>query len=452
MVTHQPTVDIARRQPPVKISAQNAVFQTRKPQDPSSQANKILPASLTIPRSPATRPRTLPTHAQEASQASQPKTSPRSLKRNTAKPGRIQPGLLTESQRRSTWPSKRLPKSLVSADPQPRPRKLIDTGSVNTMPATTIPAEIPGAAPTASTIEMIDFVDEINPNSSTVQLPRSPSATLRSEILFMGRGNGSAQLTDSLEVDPFNFEMGIRINAQRQMGVDAINLTYSGIQEWNDVGRTTSATGSLNIDPVGLGMPSGSLTPFTDANFQEHYHHGNLHTLELNKVTWGWDVLNLFWGFRFTHYEEELSFFSSRSDGQTGLLDLDYENNLFGPQIGGEVFYDTGRLLSFGIKTKLGLLGNAFESTTQLYSNGARHLNNGDSDFQLNVMAELGVFGRLRIGPQAFLRCGYEMWYNSSVVGIDDNLPAILTPDYGKRMLDSDLFIHGGTLGLELLW
>ena len=191
---------------------------------------------------------------------------------------------------------------------------------------------------------------------------------------------------------------------------------------------------------------------FGGATFQQQYHHGNMHTLELNHVTWGWDVLNLFWGYRYTHYEEEFDFFSSRADGQQGLLALDHENHIFGPQIGGEMFYDIGTRLSVGLKGKLGLMANAQENETLLISNGATVINNTDSDVEFNFMGELSGFFRYQVTPRGYIRGGYEVWYNSAVTGVSGNIPATITPTMGAGVVDDDLIMHGATLGFEIIW
>lgn len=281
--------------------------------------------------------------------------------------------------------------------------------------------------------------------------PRSPFAVLRGEALYIRRENGSVRLSDAVRVDPFDYDLGIRINAQRLFGVDGRSLTYTGLQEWNDVARPTSG-GSLGIVATGSGLPAGTLTPFTGAHFQQHYHRANIHSLEWNNVTWGWDVLNVFWGLRFTRYEEQFQFFSARPDGQQGLLSMGFQNYIFGPQVGAEVLYDIGGIFSTGFKVKLGATANAMNRKTHLISNGIRRMNESDSDVDFNFVTELGIFSRMRLGRRAFLRGGYDVWYNSSVYGTRENIPSVITPTFGRNSANDDMFIHGATAGLEIWW
>jgi len=284
-------------------------------------------------------------------------------------------------------------------------------------------------------------------------VPQSPSLVLKGEALFMKADSNSARLSNAFGVDPFDYDLGIRITGQRIFGAEGLSISYAGIQEWNDVARATSAGGGLNFAPVaGSGLGVSALAPFNDATFQQQYHHGNYHTLELNKVTWGWDVLNVFVGIRYTHYEEELDFFSSRADGQQGLLAIDLENHIFGPQVGGELFYDIGGRLSTGVKGKLGLMATALDRETQLISNGTDIINNTDSDVNFNFMAEFGGFVRWQVLPRGYIRGGYELWYNSAVYGVDDNIPGSLTSTYGTTSVKDGLLIHGATLGFEFNW
>lgn len=284
-------------------------------------------------------------------------------------------------------------------------------------------------------------------------VPQSPSLVLKGEALFMKADSNSVRLSNAFGVDPFDYDLGIRITGQRIFGAEGLSISYAGIQEWNDIARATSAGGGLNFAPVaGSGLGVSALAPFNGATFQQQYHHGNYHTLELNKVTWGWDVLNVFVGIRYTHYEEELDFFSSRADGQQGLLAIDLENHIFGPQVGGELFYDIGGRLSTGVKGKLGLMATALDRETQLISNGTDIINNTDSDVNFNFMAEFGGFVRWQVLPRGYIRGGYELWYNSAVYGVDDNIPGSLTSTYGTTSVKDGLLIHGATLGFEFNW
>lgn len=290
-------------------------------------------------------------------------------------------------------------------------------------------------------------------NSATPILPGSPIALLKADALFITREGGSVTWTNTFGVDPFDFEMGLRLTAQRVRGADGLSITYTGLQEWNGVRRVNSPTNSLNVRSVtGGGLSATALAPFQTANFQQQYHNGSFHSIEVNRVTWGWDVLNLFTGIRYSHYQEEFDFFSSRADGQQGRLLLDMENHMFGPQVGGEIFYDIGGPISTGVTGKLGLMANALDGQTQLISNGLNAINVNDSDVTMNIMAEFEAFFRYQIRPQGFVRAGYSLWYNSAVYSVNDNLPAVITPAYGTNTLDDDLFIHGLSIGLEFVW
>lgn len=285
-------------------------------------------------------------------------------------------------------------------------------------------------------------------------VPSSPSLVLMGEALFMTAESRSVTVADSFGLDAFDYDMGIRITGQRVFGAEGLSISYAGIQEWNDSFNTPlSPGGGLNFTPVaGTGLGATALAPFKDAVFQQQYHNGNYHTLELNKVTWGWDVLNIFLGVRYTHYEEEFDFFSARADGQQGLLALDLENHIFGPQVGGELFYDIGGRVSTGVKGKLGLMATALERETRLISNGTSIINNTDSDVNFNFMAEFGGFVRWQVLPRGYIRGGYELWYNSSVFGADANIPGSITSNYGTTSVDDDLLIHGATIGFEFNW
>lgn len=283
--------------------------------------------------------------------------------------------------------------------------------------------------------------------------PRSPFAVFRAEAIYMTQSSNSVRFSDAFRMDPFDYEGGIRINAQRIFGVEGRSLTYTGLQEWNETVRANAGDDSLGIVFFNGGLATGSLAPFTNANFQQQYHKGSLHTIEWNTVTWGWDVLNLYWGLRASQYKEEFDFFSSTSDGQQGRLMMDFRNLIIGPQVGGEVYYDIGKIVSTGVKVKLGATANLLDRDTVLFSNGNRLIDNNDGDGKFNWLAELGLFARLRLGQRCFIRGGYDFQYNSDIYRVSENLPFNgINGNYGLNSISDSQVIHGATLGLEVLW
>ena len=97
-------------------------------------------------------------------------------------------------------------------------------------------------------------------------------------------------------------------------------------------------------------------------------------------------------------------------------------------------------------------MATALERETRLISNGTNIVNNTDSDVNFNFMAEFGGFVRWQVLPRGYIRGGYELWYNSSVFGVDENIPGSITSNFGTTSVDDDLLIHGATIGFEFNW
>ena len=66
------------------------------------------------------------------------------------------------------------------------------------------------------------------------------------------------------------------------------------------------------------------------------------HSLEFNRVTYGWDVIKSFGGFRIIYLDDDYQTTTTNIFGETGDFELAAINNLFGVHIGGEIFYDIG--------------------------------------------------------------------------------------------------------------
>ena len=328
-------------------------------------------------------------------------------------------------------------------DPLPSPAEGADNGSGPLVP---LPLEEFDNNEFEYELEGFSYYSITQPNdfvgNNQSSFPRSPGgvASVRTVAFALGQG-----FTDNLGVDPFDYEFGIEVDLQNLIAGSGSEFTYTGVNEWT--GFVNSNSGSL-----GIVNANGNIAAFQNAIFQQKVHRASLHSLEWNQVSWAWDVLNLYWGARFVRYEDKLEFFSARADGQQGLMDLDFENYLIGPQIGGELLNDTGRWFSSGINFKLGAGANILSRESTIIANGNRLFDNRSNEIKFNFSGEIGVFGRLRVGKNSFVRTGLEVWYNNSIFQTQQNIPGFVDATFGRVSVDDQLLIHGGSLGFEMYW
>lgn len=221
-------------------------------------------------------------------------------------------------------------------------------------------------------------------------------------------------------------------------------------------------------------FPTRGLNNFDVSNFNgnniEHIqsHRFDYADLELNRVTWGWDVFNTKCGIRVSRMEEGVSLGSgpigTPLENMPGLFNQDIENFLFGPQFGISFIDDSrGR---WTVDTNLGVAGylNLINMDTYYRNNatGAVINNQGIDAVKAAVSGEASVGIAYHLTPGLKIRAGIDAIYYYGLGTIEDNLEEapspfvgsyLLTPGTGAIIRNSDdLFLWGGTVGIYGNW
>ncbi|TWT88668.1 hypothetical protein Mal64_21550 [Pseudobythopirellula maris] len=166
-------------------------------------------------------------------------------------------------------------------------------------------------------------------------------------------------------------------------------------------------------------------------------------------------------GLRLFDLEEELLLEAQgvRSVNQTdGSTDGDFRvktsNNLFGPQFGLGLTYETDRWnVSFHGKNGV-FINDASLSRSLAYNNSpsgtaddfSREVNRN----KLSYMMQAGIVGRYHLRPNLSLRASYEVMYVTSVALAPDELD--FTPEKIDFSVSGDPFYHGVSFGTEYYW
>ena len=118
----------------------------------------------------------------------------------------------------------------------------------------------------------------------------TPDTILFADALFWTRADGDVQLSTFFGLNDFNFVGGARVTlGYRENATQGRELTYFGTGQLDESETLTSAGG---LQPIfgtvgGLSVPTG----FLNANLHTQTKESQLHSLEYNRIKWGWDLL-----------------------------------------------------------------------------------------------------------------------------------------------------------------
>ena len=271
------------------------------------------------------------------------------------------------------------------------------------------------------------------------------------ETLLFDREGEFAQLSNSFALDGFNPQVGGRATfGVRGDCLDGWDASYMTTQSWINTSQRVGA-GLGSIFTVGGGLTGANISAFNGANFQQHYYKSHLHSAEVNRNFWGWDVVTTSYGLRYIQLDENFRY-TSINGGNVGVLQMATHNHIIGPQIGSEWFYDIGGRFYLSGKLKLGAFLNFNDGNGSLTNSGptATAIANADSNVGFSALGETQMNVFYKLSRNTRLRAGYEMWYLYGAATANDNLPGVVTPFYGRNLDDEDdVFFHGASVGFE---
>jgi len=241
---------------------------------------------------------------------------------------------------------------------------------------------------------------------------------------------------------------GGRLTIGEKNGVRGRELIYTGVETW-----TTSTTRNLptllNANFVATTFPAIAVAPFFGADIQTQSLKARFQGLELNRTWWGWDVVKTTLGIRYIHYSEDYQL-TSNDGGVIGRYFLETRNNLFGPQIGMELFYDVGRRFAFTFGGKVAGYANPHVTKVSARNGAISILNNRDESAEFSYSFELGASAHWKIGPRARLVTGYDLLGMYELNTASQNFNGVLSPASGTTSnANDDVFLHGISAGIE---
>ena len=292
------------------------------------------------------------------------------------------------------------------------------------------------------------FDAEVLPADCGYSCPAAWTAEI--EGFYMNReGDDRFTASSAFVVDDFGYETGIRTTLHRHLDcLEGWDITYAGGFDWSDRNQRTGA-GLNALFAAGGGV---NISAFNNATVHTQSLRSQLHSLEVNRKWYGWDVLAVGVGLRYLNVEEDFLFRSVDGGGNSGSLGIETNNNAGGPQLLLEMKIPIGNWTST-TRIKGGLMANIADSNTALINAGAVEIANSDDDLQFASLIEFGYFVKYRLTPNVSLQGGYEFWWLYGLAVAPDQLQARMTPRSGLNIdTNGDTWYHGGTFGVEVVY
>ena len=276
------------------------------------------------------------------------------------------------------------------------------------------------------------------------------------EALWLRReGDKNFTMSRFNRMKEFDYELGDyggRVTAGRLFDChNGFEAVYTGPYKWQ---RTSDVSGVLQSNFVPTGDYNlNSIDTFNNASRHVQTYEAKFNSYEMNRTWWTWDVLQTLVGLRYVNYEEDYALSTSRGGVGNGLFQASVNNNAIGPQIGAQLIRPASLRVNYGFKGKIGVLANFNNSSTFMTNNGNLLLNSTDESVDISGIAEMGAFGSYQIVPSVRLIAGYEFIYLPRFATVPGQDVAAVNLNSGTEVrTDSDVFLHGGSVGVQILY
>jgi hypothetical protein len=270
--------------------------------------------------------------------------------------------------------------------------------------------------------------------------------------LYWTRSNREISGTNFGGFGEYEWDYGIRVQLGRRYdSISGVEFSYLGLQPLDETLRQTSGGGAIDASfTPGSGLGALQTSAFFNAVETTQSNKTQLHSVELNRVRWGFDVVQTNIGMRYIWFEDDYKLVSRNNLGETGTFSLSAVNQLIGPEIGLNLFYDVGRRVSFSGFGKIGGYLNFYRTDLDLINNAVHYLSNAHSETNLSASLDLGANAHVHLMRGIRLRAGYSGLWLWDVASTASNFPSVLAATTGFNPDDTDtVFFHGANFGIE---
>ncbi len=158
-------------------------------------------------------------------------------------------------------------------------------------------------------------------------------------------------------------------------------------------------------------------------------------------------------GLRYIDYEEDYALSTARAGVGNGLYLSSINNSAIGPQIGAQLLRPASLRANYGVRGKAAVFANFDEISTFMSNAGNLLVNTTDDAVDVAGLVEMGVFANYQIVPSVRVTAGYEFMYLPGFATIPGQNLTRITPSSGTSIdNDDEVFLHGGSVGVQVLY
>ncbi|MCA9247618.1 MAG: hypothetical protein KDA42_10895 [Planctomycetales bacterium] len=285
-------------------------------------------------------------------------------------------------------------------------------------------------------------------------------AYFRAELLLLTReraerdqtlvvqGVGQTPIFSASDID-FDPEVGPRAVAGFNINeCNAIELTYFGTHHWH-AQETVSGANDLAI-PGDLALATFD---FLDADRMRFNYAADLHSGEGNWI-YRLGCIDFFGGARFLSLDEQFNINAFDAGFGSGDYNVRVSNDLYGGQIGAAIVQEYSHWGWDGF-CKAGAFSNSVDhrQTVGDFNNqiALRDVHTYDSD--VAFVGEAALHLAIFLSDRVSLRGGYHVLWADGVALAPNQLDFTDTALSGRAIdMESTLFLHGATGGVEVIW
>ena len=274
------------------------------------------------------------------------------------------------------------------------------------------------------------------------------------EALWLKReSDNNFSLSRNVFMPTWDYELGGRYTIGRLFDcTNGWEFVYAGEFSW-DRGLAVTGPGNLQSTffPTG-GYTNAEVSAFNNADSHVQTYEANLNSLEINRRWWVWDVISTAVGVRYVDYDEDFTF-TSVAGADQGVYINSASNQLLGLQLAADLIYPVALRGNVGFRFKGGVYANFAQDVVRLDNAGTLILNAGSDRTDWAGVFEYGIFGNYAIVPSVRLTAGYEFWWLPGIATVPEQEPQFINPGSGSFTQNEDnLILHGGSIGLEILF
>jgi hypothetical protein len=272
--------------------------------------------------------------------------------------------------------------------------------------------------------------------------------------IVVNRGVPPAAVTTALTTGDLDFDWRVGpsfLLGYRPTKMDAWELSYFGLNDWNNEKTVTGAANLSLPGSLGSSMIFGSTT--VGASSVETSYSSRINDAELNYL-WHHDCPYVMWlaGFRYFQLDERFDILSTVTGTGSSIYDIRTDNDLFGGQLGVRLRGCTTRF-EWDLTAKAGAFDNSVGQEQSVDAAGALLRSTGNHIADWAFVGDLGANASFYICKNWCAMAGYNVMWVDGVALAPNQLDFTTNSGAGGGLnRQGNVLYQGAHVGLGCRW